>query len=522
MIPAPALALATAWTLSALVQDGFTDVGQDLEGRDHPLFAVEGYYRTRGELLYDLDLSRGPTPSGQLLGPLPLSNPASHLLDDADMRLRTDFAIYAPGGGLAVKARFDTFNNLQLGSLPQGAPQSSSSYQTPLDAILVRRVYAEVLTPVGLLATGRMGNQFGLGITANAGDCLDCDYDQSADRILFTTPILGLIWAAAFDFTAAGPLVPRTGGATFVELDPSTEVHTLDFALLRWHDADAIERRRLAGLTTFDYGGFYAHRWQQNDVPVDYLPTASPVPITPAQVMARGFEADVFDGWARLIAPELRLEGEATFLSSIVEQPSLIPGVLLPRPVTGTQWGGAFESDIGAPRRRWGAGFDAGIASGDSAPGFGAFPRPGAPPPRPGDLNGPQANPPYDYTVNNFQFSPDYIVDRILFRNIIGTVTDAFYLKPHARVTLARSGKSRLSAELFAVASWALYASSTPGGANALGLEVDPTLRYESSDGFQAELQYGVLFPFAGLANAQLGIPAQPAQIGRLLLDYVF
>ncbi|HUB09525.1 MAG TPA: TIGR04551 family protein [Myxococcales bacterium] len=520
MIPAPAL--VAAFVFSDLIQDGFTDVGQDLEGREHTVFAAQGYFRTRGELLYDLDLDRGPTPSGQLFFPLPLSEPSSHLLDDADMRLRADLAAYAPFGGLAVKVRLDGLNNLQLGSLPQGSPQSSTSYQSPSQVILIRRAYGEVLTPVGLLAAGRMGNQFGLGMTANSGDCLDCDYDQSADRILFATPLVGYIWALAFDFTAAGPLIPKTGGTTLVGLDPSTEVHTFNVAVLKWHDADAIERRRRAHLTTFDYGAYYSHRWQNDDVPADYILTSEPVAITPSQVVPRGYQADAIDGWARLLFPEVRLEAEAAFLYASEQQASLIPGVLLPQAVTATQWGGAFESEVGAPNRPWGVGLDTGIASGDSAPGFGALVPPGAAAAKPGDLNGAQASPPYDYTVNNFQFSPDYHIDRILFRNIIGTVTDAYYLRPHARLTLAHSGKSRLSAELFGVASWALYASSTPGGTHALGLEVDPTLRYESSVGFVAELQYAVLFPFSGLDNPQLDLTAQPAQLGRLLLAYEF
>ncbi len=520
MIALPALVAALA--SADLVQDGFTDTGQDLEGRDHTLFAAEGYYRTRGEALYDLDLSRGPTPSGQLFFPLPLSNPASHLLDDADMRLRADLAAYAPFGGLAVKVRLDGLNNLQLGSLPQGTPQGSSSYQSPGQVILIRRAYAELLTPGGRFATGRRGNQFGLGMTANAGDCLDCDYDQSADRVLFATPLLGHIWALAFDFTAAGPLVPRSGGATEVGLDPSTDVHTFDFAVLKWHDADAIARRRKAHLTTVDYGAFYSHRWQGNDVPADYLVTTEPVVITPAQVVPRGYQADVVDGWARVLFPELRLEAEGAFVSAVEQQASLVPGVLLPRPVTATQWGGAFESEAGAPSCPWGVGLDSGIASGGASPGFGAFPQVGAPAPKPGDLNGPQANPPYSYSVDNFQFSPDYHIDRILFRNIIGTVTGAFYLRPHGRLTLLQSGKSRLSAELFGVASWALYPWTAPGGVNALGLEVDPTLKYESSVGFQAELQYAALFPLKGLDNVALGLTAQPAQLGRLLLTYVF
>ena len=57
----------------------------------------------------------------------------------------------------------------------------------------------------------------------------------------------------------------------------------------------------------------------------------------------------------------------------------------------------------------------------------------------PGQFDGPQANLPRDRTVDNFRFHPDYHIDQILFREIIGTITDAIYIRPHA----ARDASSR-------------------------------------------------------------------------------
>ena len=129
--------------------------------------------------------------------------------------------------------------------------------------------------------------------------------------------------------------------------------------------------------------------------------------------------------------------------------------------------------------------------------------------------------PPYDTQVDNFRFHPDYRVDRILFREIIGTVTDAFYLRPHARVRIADLGPTaRLRASLVGIFSWANYASSTPGGERPLGIEIDPTLEYHTDAGFAVRLEYAVLFPLGGLDNPRLGLSAKTAQILRVHLAY--
>src|SRR5262249_52948715 len=131
----------------------------------------------------------------------------------ADLRVRTDLALYAPWAAAAVKIRADLIDDLTFGSTPilsngYGA-QPTASAQTgsiPYTLFRVKRAYGEVVTPIGYFAAGRMGNQWGLGMLSNSGDCLDCDHGDSADRVAFATPLLGHIWALAFDFDAIGPL----------------------------------------------------------------------------------------------------------------------------------------------------------------------------------------------------------------------------------------------------------------------------------------------------------------------------
>jgi uncharacterized protein (TIGR04551 family) len=217
----------------------------------------------------------------------------------------------------------------------------------------------------------------------------------------------------------------------------------------------------------------------------------------------------------------VKVEAEAAMMLASVERASLIPGLVLRDQVSASQFGGALQSEIGAAGDDFVFGIDLGVASGDPAPGFGAYPPAGSVA-TPGVLDAPQASLPRDTRVDNFRFSPDYRIDRILFSEIIGTVTDAMYVRPHARYRLLALSTSALDLTLAAVGSRAIYASSTPGGQNDLGIELDSALAYRSNDGFDARLEYAVLFPLAGLANPDLGLSPTPAQLFRLRLAYVF
>lgn len=504
---------------------GFTDHGQDIVPNTETRYELDGIFRLRSEALYNLDLDRGPTPSGQLLFPVSISDPKQQTLTYHDMRLRTDFAAYAPGGVVAVKARVDILDNMPLGGSADGIPGGTTTQRPPdATAFRIKRAWGEVLTPLGYLAAGRMGHDWGLGMLANGGDCADCDSGDAADRVAFITAAASHIFALAYDLSAAGYNVPRKDEVRHIDIEPSAAVRTFSVAILNWRNDAARKRRLKAGKSTFEYGGIYSRRWQSNDIPATYLPVAAgPDTIDAAQVVGRGLNANVFDVWSRLTVPGLRIEVEGAYTMASFEQASLIPGLQMRQQIESRQYGAALESEVGDERGPLGAGLDMGYASGDDAPGFGARPPLGSlEAPQPGDLDGPQGTPPYDFRVDNFLFHPDYRVDRILFREIIGTVTDATYLRPHVRLRLLDFGTARLQASLAGIASWANYASSTPGGEKYLGFEINPTLAYTSDDGFAAVFEHAVLLPGAGLNNPDLGLSAKPAQLYRLRLSFGF
>jgi len=521
-------ATLTCLLATTALASGLADHGEDLFPREKLEVKLSGYFRTRGELYSNLDLDRGTTPSGQPLFPVPLADPTSQNLVSADMRLRTDLALYTPFATAAVKVRADLIDDLVLGSTPYLTPGSgnaptpvASPGQLPASLLRIKRAYGEALTPLGLISAGRMGNQWGLGMLANGGDCLDCDHGDAADRIAFVTPIAGHLWALAYDFSAVGPTALRADGQRSLVLDPSVAVRSVTFGVLNVRDDHGLLRRRRAGKVTLEYGAFAAYRWQDNDVPESYLAVTQTRALTPASVMRRGARAGVFDVYAKLTGPSFRIAAEAALSLAQVDQVSLLPGVLLRDPASSTQFGAVLETQLGAPESRLVGGVNAGFASGDPAPGFGAYPQAGAVS-QPGELDGPQANLPRDNRVDNFRFNPDYRIDRILFAEIVGTVTDAIYVRPWGRARLLDFASSSLDLRASATWSRAVYASSTPGNDANLGLELNASLAWLSRDGFNALAEYAVLFPFAGFNNPAQGLTAQPAQLLRLRLAWVF
>ena len=105
---------------------------------------------------------------------MPLGDPRGQLLSVADMRLRTDLALYAPFAAVAVKVRADLVDDLVLGSTPVLSPgtgnaptPATSPGQLPSTLVRIKRAYGEALTPVGLVTAGRMGNHWGLGMLSN-------------------------------------------------------------------------------------------------------------------------------------------------------------------------------------------------------------------------------------------------------------------------------------------------------------------------------------------------------------------
>lgn len=519
-----ALALGAALPLVAgtvaAQEAGFVEIGRELDGRPTPTLDWHAQLRSRGELLHNLDLDRGLDSAGLALYPVPASSTQGQTLSHADLRLRTDFALRTPRGGGGVVVRLDWLDHLALGSAPDGPPSGAIGQRSPTQLATLRRAYGLIALPFGALALGRMSAHWGLGMVAHGGDGVDSNRGDASDRVAFVTPLAGHIWALAYDWSATGPQAPRPDGVRTVDLDPADDVRSLTFAVLNIHAQVARDRRKRAGLTTVEYGAYVATRWQDKDAAPAWSSAVPPAQLRPADWMTRGLRVFAADAWMRAAGPWGRVEGEATVVRGGYDQASLLPGVAIRDRVEVQQWGVALQSDLGDVRAGWSAGLDGGAASGDAAPGIGAFASPAAGVGKPGAIRGSQVDLPRDRALTEMRMHPDFRIDRLLFSELVGAVVDAAYVRPHVRIVLPQFGAGALYGELAVIRSWALAKSSAPGQQRSLGLEIDPTLSYTTVDGITAQLQYALLLPQAGLDNPEAGLAAQPAQLVRLLLRW--
>lgn len=474
---------------------------------------LSGFLRTRGDLANNWDLGRGPTPSQLALWPTPYAGPSpGHTQTNVDMRLRLDVAIDV-GWGVTVRGRIHALDNLRYGSTPDGDFSGGVVNQRGTDRPLdLRQLYGQVLLPFGMLSAGRMGAlvDWGTGFFVNSGNGIDDDFGDVGDRIAFTTPLAGLLWTAMYEISASGPSTAalRPDITPAMDVDPSDDVRTVALSVAKWDLPATRERRLRARRTTFNVGLVGSHRWQTYDIVAGDIPSSR-------GAIQRDLSAWVADAWARLDVGSFTFEAEGAFVGFSIQNASLDPAASLNVAVTGRQIGGVARAEYRGGERFF-ARLEVGAASGDDHAGMGA--RPGSTVARPGDLDGLQfdLSRARDTTINNFRFHPNYRVDLILWRRILGTVTDAVYVRPMARYRIG----PMLTLEGAVIFSSALTANSTPSGSTPLGVEADIGVLYEQEHGFFARLDYGLLLPLAGLSNPVTRADPSPAHALHLVMAW--
>jgi uncharacterized protein (TIGR04551 family) len=513
----------------------------------YPYFEWDGFFRLRSDAMVNLDLDTGGTsailPPAETYKPsVNAANPGSELLWSTNMNLRFDPTLHI-SESLSVHVEADLLDNVVLGSLSdqrlngyrggtlpdpsrtvtsanQISPRESDAFQ---NAVRINEAYGQIDSFFGRLKAGRMDFDWGLGTYANGGDCVDCDYGDHVDRVKYLSrPIFNLRASAAIDFPSQGPTsagADRVDGQPY-DLGQIDDARQYTFSILKKPLTKKEKEQRQKHLKedqkpAYDGGVLFSYRQQKGRFfdDQDNATSGSNGSLQDARLVYRGLDMFVPDVWFRMMynpdsTTKIRVELESTGVfgqidnttdqqlstsdtncfnedNQGIEECTTIDqqgGDTTSTDEGIAQIGGALESEFyfGGPVR---FGLNAGYASGGSTPNYGY---------QAGNSGG---------DVDFYRMDPNYHVDLILFREVIGTVTNAYYANPYVQARFFETPDRRLELQFDGIVSRAANAEGTPAGDdNWLGVELDGAVRYLQTETFRAGLEGGVLFPLGGLS----------------------
>lgn len=515
------------------------DEEEDTSWDDRPvdLFEVHGYLRLRGDIFHQIHIAQvngGPDNYYERRGvpnyyhPRPIADGlvacdgeelcSNNTFAGANMRFRFE-PIINLGDQVRILAQIDLLDNIVLGSTPEGssfdlatgaglqspwtplrffsgtqvAPSTRNSFA---DAIAVRRVWAEVTTPFGQLHFGRMGSHWGMGMLANSGNELDDDWGDTTDRIMLATRLWGILLVPGVDFVATGETLWNDFQGQPIDAAQLDDVTQYFLVIARQLPREEQEERMRRGDLVLNAGLYFTFRNQVlsrhrlgSDLYQDNREDPSEVQDSNPYVHRNAW-AVVPDIWFQLYYRGFHLELEFAYVGGNVED----------RRVDDTeesletelrQFGGVVRADFTALNEQLNVGLEFGYASGD-AEYEGLSPR---------QANGigmtqtPDGNRYGGSNVDSlFRFDPDFNVDLILFEQILGQVSGAYYVRPWVSYEFIRNTLGIRADVLYSLASEPM---STIGNSPHLGVEIDAAIWFRGRPpyNFTAMLQYGVLFP---------------------------
>jgi uncharacterized protein (TIGR04551 family) len=505
------------------------------------LFELDGYFRLRTVWAKNWHLGFNADPGTQTTGQvgtggapfgrspgcadpdLPDSGtPCEGNLSSANMRLKL-MPTFNIDENTSVFTEIDILDNVVLGSTSDSLSLDGSDGEQPLspfgggqvppmagvngtkDSISIRRVWAEVGLPLGILKFGRMPDHWGMGILANSGTedtfnggiDLDADYGDTVDRVSFSAIIPGtrLRGGIATDWvstklssnaTLAG--ARRLGQPWDVADDDDTDQWLFTVSQLDAPTtfADTVARGELA----YNWGIRFAYRTQKHDYDTTGVTVGDPDDFE--KVIERGYKAYVPDVWLKAAYKEFQIELEATAVLGSIKH---LEDYDIAGEVDIRQFGGVGRFTYTGIDGKLKLGVEAGAASGDQ---WDNDPQ--------GSTHISQANmigAPSDRSrvdqITRFIFDQDYKVDLIFFRQLMGAVSNAAYAKPYLNYELTKS----LRLKVANVTSFALKPVSTPGNDTYYGTEFDADFGYDGHNGFFAGVSYGVFFPLGAMDHPQ-------------------
>jgi uncharacterized protein (TIGR04551 family) len=457
----------------------------------------------------------------------------------ADMRFRLEPTLNL-SEQIRIKSQIDIFDNLVLGSTPEGFyingrggaadgyPTLNSRGQVPQESVVnalqssirAKRAWGEIKIPLVEIGFGRMPFHWGTGMLFNDGNCNDCDFGTTVDRIMVTARNWNHFVSLSYDWAATGPNSAIVRNQQLIgwnyNLDNVDDVNQYTLAFGRRDDDVTIADKLKHGKVVFNYGALLMARHQDWDL------TYNPRPqVTEADAMGQDTSGLVSlndlqkslgkrsawsitaDVWARLQFKKLYLEVEGAGIFGNIGELGVYgnTGAAASTPIRATlglqQLGGILRGNYRFLKDALIVGLEVGSGSG---------PQNGDPR---GELNYRLArespNGPLDTTTgmlqlrnSRFTFDPDHHVDMILFRRILGTVYNATYMKPNIAYWIIDS----FGGQAEFIYSMANRPATFPGHAVNLGAEINLRLMYRNlEEGFFATLEYGVLFDLGGLTQ---------------------
>lgn len=525
-----------------------SEIAKEWKGSDAPKqtpqFSIEhhGYFRLRTEGFYRAHLGTQHVMPNQTTVmtsgfPPPLTSNGANTssinkgqvgsqgelwLAGANMRFRYAPIVHLPLG-LRIHAELDCLDNLLLGSTPDYHPNRPDAplsifakTQAPpsagvngfKDAIRVKQAYMvwNIFEPRNLdgflmsFSAGRMARHWGLGILENNGEDLDADYGTYVDRVNLLLRIyriyaeIGYGWVSS-GVTSESPKIYFGESHDMTDRDDVTEV---TFSIFQKPMTDAERKARydrmiVRNKPVLDYGFYLVWRRQELDVEEKSW-LAYQQGIYDTQVPEGGYDKIKLvkrNAWT--LTPDIfiklewvprlyerwffAIEGAGVFgrIGQLFEDdPNSSMDI--------RAFGGAFQGQY--TWKGLTVGLHAGFATGDTAEYFGFLDKSNF-------MNQNMHNP----TLASFYFNPDYRVDTLLFRHVIGTVTNAMYYKAFGEYDLFESEKQSLGGRVELLYARALERSATPGNDPNLGVELNLKVFYEEKDMFFAGIDWAVLWP---------------------------
>lgn len=493
--------------------------------------------------------------------------PALYLGQHLQIRLGIDALDNLVMGSTHVNAGGE-FNR---GLWDDSAGSPSAGLNSWEDALKIRYAYINWrLFDVLDMGGGRFNDSFGLGIVRHAGDCADCDFGSSIDAIRLGVTLAGIRIEGTWEYTAVGVTSARPGWHTRVELEDNAElvgqgpgwnqsgqpydlgqdddVTTFSVRVtsepLTGKKLEEYERKlnidRDVGISWGVFSTFTDQTYSSNR---SVWTADKQCPTMDGDSEPRAYElenkTEVLDWHCYMLVPRnvflwrpslwFKLEARPEYLLEIraeIEAAGLV-GSIGSLAMQGEEELGSTEKDIAGFAAaaeleiRWDrllVGLDTGFATGDDRRYLGF-------------LDGQNVavlddseyvddrNVSDNKTITSFWFHRDYRIDLILFRQVIGGITNAVYVRPWVGYRMLDAEDMRLDARLDILYAAPVKPTGSPGQGDHYGVEIDASLNF-TMGGFELSAAAGVLVPLEALRDRDTGAMPEPAYTVQALMTW--